>query len=195
MNKAKILGDHFTAFRDVFTGDASRLGILAQATIGHGWIPDEPATFQQIIRPDGSPAYQMCPLDPAFQDYIRATFRRLAALKPAFFMIDDDFRLLTGRNGCYCPLHLAEIGRRLGRTFTREALLDTLRTDAGVARSYDALLLDSLLQLAGVIRKAIDETDPSLPGSFCACYGDIRHAGRLSPPSCRRGPTPRYPHQ
>lgn len=53
-------------------------------------------------------------------------------------MIDDDFRLLTGRNGCFCPLHLHEIGRRLGREFTREELVDVLRKDASAAHEYDA---------------------------------------------------------
>jgi len=185
--KARILGDRFVAFRNVFGGDASRIGILAQATIGHGWMPDEPAPYRKIVRPDGSEAYQMCPLDPAFQGYIRETFRYLGALRPAFVMVDDDFRLLTGRNGCYCPLHLAEIGRRLHRTFTREDLLDALRTVAATAREYDALLLDGLMHLAGIIRDAIDETDPTLPGSFCACYGDIRHAGPLSRRLAGRG--------
>ena len=180
VNKAKILGERFVAFRRAFTGDASRVGIQAQATIGHGWQPDEPAPFQKIIRPDGAEAYQMCPLDSAFQSYIRDAFRHLAALRPGFVMIDDDFRLLTGRNGCFCPLHLAAIGGRLGRTFTRESLLDTLRQDPAAARAYDALLLDSLMQLADVIRDAIDATDPTIPGSFCACYGDIRHAGPLA---------------
>ena len=179
-DKAQILGASFRAFCDGFQGDQSRVGILAQATIGHGWIPDEPAPYQKIIRPDGSPAYQMCPLDAGFQNYIRDAFQRLAALKPAFFMIDDDFRLLCGRNGCYCPLHLAAIGRRLGRTFTRETLLNTLRSDASAAVEYDSLLLDSLLRLAGVIRDAIDVVDPAIPGSFCTCLGDVRHAGPLS---------------
>lgn len=180
VDKAQILGEGFVAFRNAFKGDAGRVGILAQATIGHGWTPDEPAPYQRIVRPDGHPAYQMCPLDPAFQNYLRTAFRHLAALRPAFFMIDDDFRLLTGRNGCYCPLHLAEMGRRLGRAVTRTSLLDALRHDDRVARTYDAVLLDSLLRLAGVIREAIDETDPAMPGSFCACYGDIRHAGPLA---------------
>jgi hypothetical protein len=175
-NKAKILGDHFETFRNVFKGDPSRVGILAQATIGHGWTPDEPAPYQKITRPDGGVVYQMCPLDPAFQTYIRDAFRHLARLKPAFFMIDDDFRLLTSRNGCYCPLHLDEIGRRLDRTFTRETLLNALRTDSATAHAYDKLLLDSLLLVAGIIRDAIDETDPIIPGSFCTCQGDIRHA-------------------
>ncbi|NLF84635.1 MAG: hypothetical protein GX571_00830 [Lentisphaerae bacterium] len=180
VDKARILGERFTAFRDAFKGDRSRIGILAQATIGHGWTPDEPAAFQKITRADGTPAYQMCPLDAAFQAYIRDAFRHLAALRPAFFMIDDDFRLLNGRNGCYCPLHLAAFGRRMNRTFTREELLDTLRHDESAAQAYDALLLDSLMQLAGVIRDAIDAADPAIPGSFCACYGDTRHANPLA---------------
>ena len=179
-HKARILGERFTAFRRVFKGDTSHLGILAQATIGHGWTPDEPAMYQKIIRPDGTSAYQMCPLDPAFQDYIRDAFLHLASLRPAFIMVDDDFRLLSGRSGCYCPLHLAAIGRRLGRMCTREDLLESLRKDPATAREYDALLLNSLMRLAGVIRDAIDETDPAIPGSFCACYGGIRHAGPLA---------------
>lgn len=179
-DKARILGERFTAFRRVFKGDASRLGILAQATIGHGWVPDEPSKYQQIIRPDGTPVYQMCPLDPDFQDYIRAVFRHLGALRPSFFMIDDDFRLLSGRDGCFCRLHQAAIGRRLGRVFTREDLLGVLRQNPEAAREYDALLLDSLMQLAGIIRDAVDETDASIPGSLSTCQFDIRHAGPLA---------------
>jgi hypothetical protein len=179
-DKAGILGGRLLAFRRAFKGDAARVGILAQATIGHGWTPDEPSPYQKIVRLDGTPAYQMCPLDQAFQHYVRDAFRRLAVLRPAFFMVDDDFRLLHGRHGCYCPLHLAEIGDRLGLRFTRESLLDTLRKDTAAARAYDAVLLHSLARLATVIREAIDETDPAIPGSFCACYGDIRHAGPLA---------------
>ncbi len=180
VDKAKLLGQRFLAFRQAFKGDPAKLGILAQATIGHGWVPDEPAPFQKIIHPDGSPAYQMCPLDAAFQAYIRHAFRQLAALRPAFFMVDDDFRLLAGRNGCYCPLHLAEISRRLERQLTREALLELLRQDNDAAQAYDKLLLDSLLDLAGVVRSAIDATDPAIPGSFCTCLGENRFAHAIA---------------
>ncbi len=180
VDKARILGEQFLAFRRAFKGDPARVGILAQATLGHGWAPDEPASFQKIVRPDGTEAYQMCPLDPAFRAYIRKAFLHLAALKPAFFMIDDDFRLVAGRQGCYCPLHLAESSRRLDRAFDRAALIDALRNDGASARAYDALLLDSLLDLAGVIRAAIDETDPAIPCSFCTCLGENRFAGPIA---------------
>ncbi|MEA4889219.1 MAG: hypothetical protein VB070_07120 [Clostridiaceae bacterium] len=187
VNKAEILGSHFLAFRKAYKGDISRLGILVQATIGHGYVPDEPSDYQKIVRPDGSPIYQMCPLDPAFQDYIREMISYLASLRPAFIMIDDDYRLLTGRNGCFCPLHLAETGRRLGRSLTRESLIDLLRQDSGIAHLYDDVLLDSLMRLAGIIREAMDETDPAMPGSFCTCYGDVRHAGPIAGKLAGRG--------
>lgn len=180
VDKANILAERFIAFRDAFQGDPSRVGILAQATIGHGWEPDEPASFQTIIRPDGSAAYQMCPLDVAFRDYIRKAFTTLAALQPAFLMIDDDFRMLSGRNGCYCPLHLDAIRQASGETFDRESLLARLREDASMAKAFDQVLLDSLMTLASDIREAIDAVNPTIPGSFCACYGDIRHAIPLS---------------
>ncbi len=176
VDKAQILGQRFLTFRQAFKGDPGKVGILAQATIGHGWAPDEPAPFQKIIRPDWSAAYQMCPLDPAFQGYIGDAFSHLAALRPAFFMIDDDFRLLAGRNGCYCPLHLATIKHRLGQDLDREALLECVRKDTAVARAYDDVLLGSLLGLAGVIRSAIDAIDPAIPGSFCTCLGENRYA-------------------
>lgn len=187
VNKGGILGARFIAFRNVFKGDRSRLGLLAQATMGHGWVPDEPASFQKLTRPDGSVAYQMCPLDAGFQAHMRETFLHLAALKPAFVMIDDDFRLLTGRGGCYCPLHLAEVGRRLGRAFTRKSLLEALHADPAVVRAFDAVLLDSLLVLAGIIRDAIDAVDPAIPGSFCLCQNDVAHAGPLSRRLAGRG--------
>ena len=136
--------------------------------------------FQKSSGPMAPRLIRCARSDTASGSTIRGAFRCLAALRPAFFMIDDDFRLLTGRNGCYCPLHLAAAGERLGRGFTRGTLLDTLRRDPAVARAYDALLLDSLMRLAEDIRGAIDAADPAIPGSFCACYGDIRHAEPLA---------------
>ncbi len=176
VDKVAVLAERYRSFMRAFEGDPAHVGVLVQATIGHGWTPDEPAPFQKIIRPDGMPAYQKCPLDRAFQRYIDNALRGVTALNPAFIMIDDDFRLLTGRNGCYCPLHLAECARRLGQAVTRESLCALLQSDISAARLYDDLLLDTLMQLAGVIRGAIDSVDPSIPVSFCACYGDIRHA-------------------
>ncbi|MFA6728171.1 MAG: hypothetical protein WCS17_08160, partial [Prevotella sp.] len=91
--KAKVLGERFEKFRKTIGSTKKNVGILLQATMGHGWIPDEKCNFQTLIRTDGTTKYQMCPLDKGFQEYIRSSVAILAKLKPAFFMVDDDFRL------------------------------------------------------------------------------------------------------
>ncbi len=145
------------------------------------------------MRPDGSLAYQMCPFDPAFQQYIREAIGHLASLRPAFIMIDDDFRLLTGRNGCFCPLHLAETGRRLGRSLSRTELI-ALLSDETVARLYDNVLLDSLLQLAGVIRDAMDRRTRLCPAAFAPATAMSATPGRL-PAGWPARPAARGPDQ
>ena len=100
-----------------------RQGILFQATMGHGWTPNVPAEGQLVVRKDGSTVYKFCPLAQSFRDYMRDQARTLAATKPDFFMIDDDTRLNSWVDGCFCPGHLAEFSRRTGRTWTREALV------------------------------------------------------------------------
>ena len=54
----------------------------------------------------------------AFQNYVVSSVRHLATLKSAFFMVDDDYRMLTGRNGCYCEIHIAEFNGKLWLTRT-----------------------------------------------------------------------------
>jgi len=178
-NKAAVLAKRFTAFRDAFHGDKSKVGILIQATIGHGWPPDEQCTFQKQVRSDGSSPYQMCPLDKDFLAYVDAQISQLAALKPGFFMVDDDFRLVTGRNGCWCPLHLEALNRRTGKNYTRETLLEAIRDNPALADDFDAVQLDSLIATAKVVRGAIDKYAPETPCSFCTCTVDVHHANAI----------------
>lgn len=176
VNKAEILRKRYQAFLRAFRGDPDSVGILLQATIGHGWTPDTPAVFQKIVRPDGSNAYQMCPLGEEFRAYIDLQVSILSELKPAFFMVDDDFRIVTGRSGCWCPLHIAEFSRRTGKTYTRESLLEAVKNDPETAKNFDAMQLDSLLGVARIIREAIDRHATGTPCSFCTCTGDVHHA-------------------
>lgn len=110
-------------------------------------------------------------------------------------MVDDDFRLLTGRDGCFCPLHLARFNREQGMAYDRETLAAALGKDAALAAKYDALLKQSLIELAGVIRRAVDETDPEMPCSFCACSRDMRHAPGDRPDTRRARRTADDPDQ
>ena len=97
-----------------------RQGILLQSTMGHGGYPGEVSEYQASVKPDGTSVYRMCPLDSRFLDYIARSCRTLAALKPDFFMVDDDTRLVwDGVPGCFCPLHLAALEKATGRPWPR----------------------------------------------------------------------------
>ena len=176
-DKAAVLGErfvkHYAALRKVSNVPC---GILMQATIGHGWTPSEPSPGRKFIQWDGSEPYIFCPLDPGFREYIDVQVRKLADLKPDFFMLDDDFRMLTGRGGCFCPLHVAGFNRLIDGKYTAETLRNAVQTDEKTAQAYDAWLQQTMEEVAEIIRKAIDQVTPGLPCSFCMCSEDIRHA-------------------
>ncbi len=157
------------------------LGILLQATMGHGGEPGAPADFQRVVKPDGSSLYRMCPLDTGFQTYLAAACRTFSALKPDFFMVDDDTRLVweKGQHGCFCPLHLAEFGRRTGRSWTREEVLEAFASDPKIRDAWMALTVDSLAGHFKTIRENFDKT---IPGIICVCasQGHLEYARRYA---------------
>ena len=179
INKAQDYMKLFRIMKEKLQGKMP-VGALLQATMGHGWTPDSKADFTKIITPDGREPYQFCPLDPRFRKYIYDSVRLTALEKPDFFMLDDDSRLITGRGGCFCKLHLEEFGRRTGRTWTREELVQSIENDPAVAHKYDDLLKESMLIHAKNIRAAIDSADPKIPCFFCTCSQDVRHAPEVT---------------
>lgn len=70
----------------------------------------------------GSP----CPEDRIYREEMGKMLRGWAATRPDILWIDDDFRLHNhSARGmfCYCPLHLAQFARRVGRAYSREEIL------------------------------------------------------------------------
>ena len=180
VDKVSELGKRFRSIRAAMADFPGKIGILAQATMGHGYPLASPFPFQHLVRADGETMEICCPFDRAFREYLTATFRHLAELQPDFLMVDDDFRLLTGRDGCFCPLHLAEFNARNGSALTREELVTQLQATSPEARRigelFDRVEADSLTECAALIRDAVDAVDPAIRIDYCACLGDIRYA-------------------
>ena len=82
-------------------------------------------------------------------------------------MLDDDFRMLTGRGGCFCPLHIAGFNRITGKNYTAETLREAIRQDKSVARAYDAWLKDL----------SVNHGHEDI-GSLSAVYQDIGYVKR-----------------
>ena len=171
----------FRQLREAAGSEGPQLGVLLQSTMGHGGMPTNPAPFQRIVSSWGDSRYIFCPLDDAFLAFIKAQVGVLAAERPAFFILDDDTRLRTFRDACYCPLHLAEFSRRTGREWRdREALHAALEGDSALAAAWEKLRLDSVARLARAVREAFDAVDPAIPGAFCCCEGDVGDAYPLA---------------
>lgn len=164
--------DVFARHRALLHNAEFPVGVLMQATMGHGW--KEPSEgFERVTAADGSKTYTLCPLDPQFQTYVSDAVRRIAALRPDFLMLDDDTRLFSGRpaGGCHCPRH-RELAKAVGQ---------------------EKAQLDSMLDFARLVRAAVDAVDPEMPIYYCACDGDIPAAigmtrilaGRGNPPVLR----------
>lgn len=175
IDKAAILCEQYRVFADKLAARGLSCGILAQATIGHGYKLTTPIPFQPVIGlTDGEEKFTACPYDEGFRAYIRDAMTTLARQKPTTIMVDDDFRLFARPyRGCACPRHLAEVSRRAGYPVTRESLLALFEETSDEARRvldifYDTQM-DALIGAARAMREGIDRVDPCLPGAFCLC--------------------------
>ena len=180
-DKASILGKYYLRhIEELRKVSKIPCGILLQTTIGHGWVPNVPMEGQKFVCWDDKERYSFCPIDPAFRKYLAQQIRTLAELKPDFFMQDDDFRMITGRGGCFCPRHIAGFNKITGKNYTLETLRDAIRKDESIARAYDAWLQQTLEDTAKMVREIIDSVTPGLPCSYCMCTADIRHAPAIA---------------
>lgn len=189
-DKAKILCENYKMFLEQLKAAKVPTGVLIQATIGHGWTPQSVADYQKFVYADGSSQYMFCPLDKEFQEYIRGQVKQLAELNSDFVMLDDDFRMYTGRTGCFCPLHLAKYNELNNTNFSREELWKKIQQDSTEARRYDEFLKDSLVNLAKIMRAEFDKVNPNIPGSFCTTAGDVNHASAVAEAMAGKGNTP-----
>ena len=180
VDKASVYAARYRRMQPFLKGSGVRQGILFQATIGHGWTPGSPVGWQKIVARDGSSLYKFCPLGAEFKAYIAGQAKTLAALRPDFFMVDDDTRYITGVDGCFCPVHLAGFAARQGRAdrpWTREQLAADLAKDSRLAEDWDRYLEDTMVPLMETIRAAFPK---EIPGQFCCCCGDSHHAARMA---------------
>ena len=168
-----------------------RQGVLLQATMGHGGFPGSVTPWQLTVQKDGKSSYRMCPLDERFLAYVARTCHTLSDLKPDFFMVDDDTRMIwNGVPGCFCPLHLAAFEKRTGRAWTREQVAKMLASgDAEMSAAWEEVKVHSLMRFFLTIRANFS---PEIPGMLCvvADAGHLRHAREFAQALAAPGQTP-----
>ena len=171
IDKASIFCKIYEKYKAKLDAKALPSGVLIQATMGHGWLLNAQPAFQRIIRlANGASPESFCPLDKGFQEYVKASARRVAESRPNHIMLDDDFVLMR-QGSCACPLHMARYNALAGENITREELYTSILKNDEEGRRRRAIFektqIDSLLECAKEIRAGIDSVDETIPGSYC----------------------------
>lgn len=162
--------------------DYCRFGILMNSIFGHA-KPFHKSAFQYMESPEPW-AKELarnfpCPLDKDFIKYVEACSERIGALRPDLMLVDDDFRVIGGRNACVCPLHVKAVNERFGLNLTQESLskhlLGYTKEDRAVADKLDIISREAMENLAKTIRRAVDKTDPAIRIGLCNNPSDVHY--------------------
>ncbi len=141
-------------------------------TLGHvdaGSARPERFPFQFMVDEAGNTSRSTaCPLDPGFQKHIAAQYRLAAECAADAVWVDDDTRYLwhdISGMPCFCPLHLAAMQSRSGRSWSREELVHALQDDA-LPQELRSLWFDlqegSILELARTIEQVVHSLNPDM---------------------------------
>lgn len=165
------------------------VGILVQSLVGHGWAGanTNQTGMEYSINLKGETAYRQCMLDEKFRDYCRKAITMFAQQKPAFLLMDDDFRTINnGPNGveCFCDSHMKIYEKVLpvkfaGHTELREHLIKAPASDP-VVKAFEKYRRESMLDFARLIRSSIDSVDDSIPCGYCSGGGEYILMGDIA---------------
>ncbi len=188
IDKVGVLCEKYDRFRDRLSEMGLGSGVLVQATMGHGWVLSEMFKFQQYTGIDmGDTPRVVCPYDEGFRAYCKHIFKTIASHHPDTIMLDDDFRLMSGRSyGCGCPLHVKKFNDLWGdgASFTRENIREMLHRGDAVGDRANEIFIhtqnDAMIGCASLMREGIDEVDPTLPATFCCVGNDVECAAEIA---------------
>jgi len=184
----------YRAFAKALEGTKVRPAILVQAILGHWPRADKDIEPWERTIDQAGKTVRFCPSDPGFGAYIDATFRALAAEKPAFILTDDDVRAFSHGAECFCASHVRLFNARHGTSHDSASLRAAVRA----AKPGDAVYDDFLAMqremmekdVAGRIRAAIDAVDPSIPAGICVAGEEHYLAAPLARILAAKGQTP-----
>jgi hypothetical protein len=146
-------------------------------TLGHVYLPEDVQRqfgVQRRVDINGVPGQGGCPLDPAMRDYLKKIYRLYAEFGTELMFVDDDYRYLMGAVYCFCPLHLSEVGKRLGRSITLEDARASVESKEfgsnEIKRVYWNVMNDAMVSLAREIEAVVHGIDPKCKLGWMTAY-------------------------
>lgn len=107
-----------------------------------------------------------CPLDPAWRGHLERVWTLYAETEPHVVWVEDDIRTFNHSPvefGCFCPEHLREFSRRIGRAVGREELVAAL-LQPGAPHPWRAgwlnLQAEVMIETAAFLRRTIHRVSP-----------------------------------
>lgn len=171
-------GDLLKEVRERVAADGIEVGWWCSPSLAAGpeYGKDEDEPFQKIVGIDGAVSRSAnCPLDRHYikllGGYLQTVVERGA---PPYIFFEDDYEVSNHdvvQYGCFCPLHLERFSERIGKTMSRAEVEATFRRgdeqSAQLRKAWAILMKDSLVELAGALRRAVDEVAPQTRMALC----------------------------
>jgi len=114
-----------------------------------------------------------CPLNEGYQKQSGEWVQRLAEAGARIILLDDDFRLRyrTGKPACCCEKHKALLEKEMGIPFDRDTVDKALHTGGPnpIRTAWLKVQGESLNTFAARLREALDQIDPTVRMTHCAC--------------------------
>ena len=121
-----------------------------------------------MVGHDGTqPKACCCPLSEGWRNATRELWHRYASLEPAVLWVEDDIRLhnhAPAEFTCFCPLHMREFSRKVGKDVAREELVSALLAPGDphpYRRAWLDINRDIMIEVAGFIEKTVHEISPN----------------------------------
>ncbi len=154
---------------DLLHREGIRVGLWFWPSI----YPDSQSQLTKQVLANGKQIMKCCPLDETYISCLEKYMASLTTTGADVLMIDDGYRYgFEEKNfGCFCPLHLREISRIVGRNVTEEEVRRaTLSGGENPIRSaFLRVNGDSLVGFAKRMRAAVDKVNPDMRIAVCAC--------------------------
>ncbi len=138
------------------------------------WIREKNDFVKMQSAEGNTNALCACPLDENFRAFIYDYVKEVAKCGVDIIQFDDDFRygyIVGSHITCTCPLHMKKICDIVGEELTGSELEEKVLS-GGKNKYRDAWMKvngDALRAHAKLIRDAINEVNPAIRASICAC--------------------------
>ena len=166
------IGNRINELKEAVKGTDIEINWWCAPTIGCG----VGSPFQHQVNWNGTVSENAnCPLDPEFRKDFAAKIAKVAEIAhPDVILFEDDLRFMwhTGiSKGCFCPLHMEEFSRILGREISREELVRYFQEDKPETQperlQFAELAKKSFQLLAEEVRTAVNAVAPETRLALC----------------------------